>query len=110
MECSGCGGNKVRRVARRGLVDRVCRWLGRWPYRCGGCHRKFYGHQRFPPVSPTPPPAASAHYRVRHTGAAATVVVRAETTEQLDHILLALARAVSDEQYQPAGKEEVRAS
>jgi hypothetical protein len=97
MYCTRCRTGNAYRVARTSLIDIVSGWLGYFPYACRSCCRKFRSRVRRPPA-PAEPSGPTAEYRCdsgRHTAA---IVVRAETGEQLTHILLALSTAVEKEQ------------
>jgi len=96
MQCPSCGKSGVGRIRREGVVDQINRCIGRWPYRCFSCNTRFYHRDRWiaPGREPrqqtraTPPPAVPT----------AQIVVKAETHEQLDSLLLALHDAISSHQ------------
>jgi hypothetical protein len=40
--CPKCGSTDIRRSRSEGLVGFFFSMLGRWPFRCRSCRRKFY--------------------------------------------------------------------
>ena len=42
MRCPSCGGADVRHSLQRGIVDSFMKAIGRTPYRCRRCERRFY--------------------------------------------------------------------
>jgi hypothetical protein len=72
-------------------MDKLLSWVGRWPYECRTCNRRFHHTSRWGPVAPK-----AGKRRVTPHGPVAHVVVKADTHEQLDHILLALHNAVTE--------------
>ena len=42
LRCTRCFGRDVRRSQHRGLLDNIMKMLQRSPYRCRGCHKRFY--------------------------------------------------------------------
>jgi len=42
--CPGCGGSDTRRSRPGGVLDSMMLTLGRSPYRCRCCERRFYIH------------------------------------------------------------------
>jgi hypothetical protein len=98
------------------MIDAILRRFHRWPYQCRACAGRFHANLRFPEKKeplprlrvPMPPAGLSA----RPTEPTARIVVRADSHEQLDHILCALDRAISSygrgQPAQPATQEARR--
>ncbi len=98
-------------------------WFGRWPYRCEHCHLRFWAKGRFAPRSQgqsqtgrvghtstnTTQKGPEMAFRTHNQKPQAKIVVQAESHEQLNHILLALDRAVQTYQ-QTSKKQEQTAS
>jgi len=42
LRCPKCFGRDVRPSQHRGVIDNVMKWLRRTPYRCRGCHSRFF--------------------------------------------------------------------
>ena len=42
MRCPRCFGRDVRRSLHRGFIDNIMKMIHRSPYRCRGCHNRFY--------------------------------------------------------------------
>ena len=97
MTCPHCGSGDLRRLPRRNLIDHLRALFNRWPYRCRDCARRFTGNVRWqePITGRVRRKPADMVSRKASGEPTAQILVRAETHEQLDHILLALNNAVS---------------
>ena len=111
--CPGCGSTDIARRRRRGILAQVRATFGLWPYRCLDCGKRFLLRQRYPPQQPVTSSTMEpdwgsrdraqsigfqAEYRTDPMQPIATIVVHADSHDQLDSILLALSRAISAEQ------------
>ena len=106
--CPRCKSEKIRRSKRRGLRDRMWGLLGRWPYRCKDCSFRFRRRIRYaaPPPSPTPGTTARAleprvdlAFRTHPCIPLAKVLLRAESQEQLEQMLVTIERTVGSYQH-----------
>ena len=118
FQCPKCSGTQLQRSRRRGVGDNVFASAGYWPYRCQQCSARFRlpardysgaGRKREPEklASAAPPEIESYRHPDRPI---AKVVIQADSHEQLDRVLLALERAVAqqDESSRTAEPEFVK--
>jgi hypothetical protein len=56
LRCPSCGGADIRHSLPRGLLDSFMMALGKAPFRCRRCERRFHRHVAIPlPVEPDAP-------------------------------------------------------
>ncbi len=127
MTCTRCGSDNISRSRRRGLADHLLAGLGRWPYRCDECGLRLWAAQRRRPretparqtqgetggqfrayaqkaaTAQSAPSGPGIAFRTDGGKPQAKIVLQADSHEQLNHILLALNRAVMS--YQPQAQE-----
>jgi ribosomal protein L44E len=111
IDCPNCHSDAIARIRRRGIVDHIRAYCGRWPYYCRFCGKYFYASQRYPSQRPRHSSEA-ARRAARESGATgpqmayrgdpqrpiAKIVIQADSHAQMDEILLALNRAVVSRQ------------
>src|SRR5947209_7993632 len=122
MTCRHCGCSYVHRSRRRGVWENAQSFFGLWPYRCQRCGLRFAARGRHSDRRPTTTPSTGS--RIKNESAAsspspegpamafrthtdkpqAKIIVRAESHEQLNQILLSLDRAIHS--YQKSGNLE----
>jgi hypothetical protein len=97
MHCPGCSGTNIHRSRRNGLFDELRALLGLWPYRCYRCQKRFSLPLRALPLRQTSAfkDAADVAFRTHDLKPVAQVVVRADSHEQLDQILITLGNALA---------------
>jgi hypothetical protein len=99
MLCPSCHSPDVHRSRRQGVLDALRSWSGYWPYRCFDCGRRaFYRGRRLSTAAfkaAKPAKGSKAGVLISADKPTAQIVIQAETQAQLDHVLLALSRAVS---------------
>jgi|SRR5215472_14768715 len=100
MNCPACRNARIRRSHRRGVLERMLSAIGRWPYRCRECGRRFFlWVNAFDPDALRMHRTEDVQSRVKRDAACiAQVVIRTEQHQQMDEILSALHRAVADAQ------------
>jgi hypothetical protein len=90
-------------------VDELKSWIDLWPYRCLGCELRFFARlRRLPPraLRPRAVEQSDVAFQTHPERPVAQVVVRADSHEQLDAMLLAMNRAISNFNDSPSKKTE----
>jgi hypothetical protein len=98
MNCPGCRSARIRRSHRRSMLERMLSAIGRWPYRCWACGRRFFlWVNAFDPDAFRARQPENVRSQVkRDAECVARVVIRTDQHQQMDEILSALHRAVAD--------------
>ena len=123
MTCKRCQSSDIERSRRKTVLDQLKAALGWWPYRCDDCGLRFHARGRSlsspipeasdevpnygPSVSFSSEDGPAMAFRADVLRPQAKIVVSAENYDQLNHILLALDRAVSSYQTQSKQEQEV---
>jgi hypothetical protein len=106
--CPRCKSERIIRSRRRGIRDYLWGRVGLWPYHCKDCGRRFRLPVRhYPtrsdtaraPVTRAPEAKPNLAFRTHPSIPLAKVLLRAESQEQLEQMLIRIERTVGSYQH-----------